>query len=66
MTEGNFKGDLSFNLLIYKLRREHLLDAIMSTDSDKKQFGEKIMKNFSKLVNQQKQIAKKSGTQYSN
>ena len=30
------------------MRRDYLLDAIMSGDKDKKEFGERILKNVSK------------------
>ena len=51
MTSGQFsKNDLSFNLLVQKLRREYLMDAIMSGDGDKRAFGEKILRNVSKQV----------------
>lgn len=32
------------------MRRDYLLDALMSGDKDKKEFGEKILKNVSKQV----------------
>lgn len=46
MTSGQLAGnDLSFNLLVQKLRRDYLMDAIMSSDPKKKEFGDKILKN---------------------
>lgn len=55
MTSEQFsKNDLSFNLLVQKLRREYLMDAIMSGDPDKRAFGEKILRNVSKQVQAQK------------
>lgn len=49
MTSGQLAGsDLSFNLLVQKLRRDYLMDAIMSNDQRKKDFGEKILRNVSK------------------
>jgi len=64
MANGSFQGssDLSFNLLVQKMRREHLLNAIMSNDMEKKQEGEKILKNVSKHIQQQKQAQKKALT----
>lgn len=51
MTSGQLAAsDLSFNMLVQKLRRDYLMDAIMSTDPKKKEFGEKILKNVSKQV----------------
>ena len=52
LTTGNLTqgGDLSFYLLVQKMRREYLLDALMSVDKDKKDFGEKILKNVAKQV----------------
>ena len=55
MTSGQLAGkDLSFNLLVQKMRRDYLMDAIMSGDSKKKEFGEKILRNVSKQVQAQK------------
>ncbi|CDW72928.1 ef hand family protein [Stylonychia lemnae] len=55
MTSGQLAGnDLSFNLLVQKLRRDYLMDAIMSGDVKKKEFGEKILRNVSKQVQAQK------------
>eukprot|EP00347_Sterkiella_histriomuscorum_P009949 403339257 len=55
MTSGQLAGtDLSFNLLVQKLRRDYLMDAIMSQDGKKKEFGEKILRNVSKQVQAQK------------
>lgn len=49
MTSGQLAGtDLSFNLLVQKLRRDYLMDAIMSQDPKKKEFGEKILRNVGK------------------
>ena len=51
MTSGQLAGnDLSFNLLVQKLRRDYLMDAIMSQDTKKKEFGERILKNVGKQV----------------
>lgn len=55
MTSGQLaNNDLTFNLLVQKLRREHLMNAIMSSDPKKKEFGEKILRNVSKQVQAQK------------
>ena len=51
MTAGNITGEsdeISFNMLVLKLKRSYLMDAIMGMDTDKKNFGEKIMKNVKK------------------
>jgi hypothetical protein len=49
MASGHLKGsDLSFNLLVQKLRRDFMLDAIMSPDPSKREFGERILRNASK------------------
>lgn len=46
LTSGEFKtNDMSFNMLVQKMRREHLMDAIMSTEPKKREYGEKILKN---------------------
>ena len=57
MTSGQLKKsseELSFNLLVQKLRREHMRDAIMSTDPHKKAVGERILKNVQRQIAQQK------------
>lgn len=55
VTSGTLaETDLSFNLLIQKLRREYLMDAIMSPDPSKKDFGDKILKNVAKQLQAQK------------
>lgn len=49
MASGSLAGsDLSFNLLVQKLRRDYMLDAIMSPDPSKREFGERILANSSK------------------
>ena len=51
MTSGSLSGNnLSFNLLVQKLRRDYLMDAIMSGDTKKKEFGEKILKNVGRQI----------------
>ena len=51
MTSGKLAGDdLSFNLLVQKLRREHLMNAIVSKDAAKKEAGEKILKNVGRQI----------------
>lgn len=46
MASGHLAGtDLSFNLLVQKLRRDYMLDAIMSDDPSKREFGERILRN---------------------
>lgn len=37
--------DLPFNLLVQKMRRDYMMNAIMSTDPSKREFGERILKN---------------------
>ena len=64
MTSGQLAGnDLSFNLLVQKLRRDYLMDAIMSQDTKKKEFGERILKNVGKQVQAQKFKSKFEGSQ---
>jgi hypothetical protein len=49
MASGSLAGsDLSFNMLVQKIRRDYMLDAIMSPDPTKREFGERILKNSSK------------------
>jgi hypothetical protein len=51
MTNGKFAGDdLSFNLLVQRLRRDYMMDAILSGDTKKKEIGEKILKNVGKQL----------------
>lgn len=51
MTSGQLAGnDLSFNLLVQKLRRDYLMDAIMSNDPKRKEFGDKILKNVGRQL----------------
>ena len=51
MTSGQLAGNnLSFNLLVQKLRREYLMDAIMSGDPERRAFGERILRNVGKQV----------------
>jgi Ca2+-binding EF-hand superfamily protein len=41
LTNGNLTNgsDLSFYLLVQKMRRDYLMEALMSGDKDKKEFG---------------------------
>jgi len=50
VTNGTIGGnnELSFNLLVSKMKRQHLMDAIMSSDPDKKKEGERILSNVAK------------------
>lgn len=46
MTNGKLtKDDLSFGLLVQKMRREHMMNAILATDPKKRESGERILKN---------------------
>lgn len=55
MTSGKLAGeDLSFNLLVQKLRREHLMNAILSGDAGKRELGVKILKNVGKQLQSHK------------
>ena len=55
MTSGQLAtNDLSFNLLVQKIRRKHLMDAIMSDDPKNKELGDRILKNVSKQLQAQK------------
>jgi hypothetical protein len=55
MTSGKLtKQELSFNLLVQKMRREHMMNAILPTDPKdpgKRKNGERILKNVSKQLN---------------
>lgn len=56
MASGHLaQQDLSFNLLVQSLRRDYMMDAIISDDPSKKEFGERILKNASKQVRWQKE-----------
>jgi len=49
MASGSLAGsDLSFNMLVQKIRRDYMLDAITSPDPAKREFGERILRNASK------------------
>ena len=51
MTSGKLKSEgLSFNLLVTKLRRDYMMDAILSGDPKKKEIGDKILKNVGKQL----------------
>ena len=52
MTSGTLKNsnDLPFTLLVQKLRRGYMLDAIMAGENDKKDLGMRILKNVGKLI----------------
>jgi Ca2+-binding EF-hand superfamily protein len=51
MTSGKLAGeDLSFNLLVQKMRRDYMMDAILSGDTGKRELGEKILKNVGKQL----------------
>eukprot|EP00828_Plagiopyla_frontata_P027501 TRINITY_DN35711_c0_g1_i1.p3 TRINITY_DN35711_c0_g1~~TRINITY_DN35711_c0_g1_i1.p3 ORF type:complete len:112 (-),score=34.24 TRINITY_DN35711_c0_g1_i1:190-525(-) len=55
MTRGKLAGDqidqnLPFKLIISTARRKKILDAIMSTNIQKKSEGEKVMKAYAKLI----------------
>lgn len=55
MTSGKLaEDDMSFNLLVQKLRREHLMNAILSSDPVKREAGGKILKNVGKQITTQK------------
>ena len=41
-------ADLPFNLLVQKMRREYMMNAIMSSIPEKREFGERILKNAKK------------------
>ena len=40
--------DLPFNILVQNMRREYMMNAIMSMDPEKREFGERILKNSKK------------------
>ena len=42
------KKDLPFNILVQNMRREYMMNAIMSMDPEKREFGERILKNSKK------------------
>ncbi len=49
MANGHLAGtDVSFNLLVQRLRRDYMLDAITSAEPSKREFGERILRNASK------------------
>ena len=48
------EDELSFNLLVQKIRRKHMMDAIISDNKDKKRRGMKILKNVAKLLKAKK------------
>jgi len=49
--------DVSFNLFVLQLRRQHLLDAIKETDKTKKNLGRRIMANIKEMMDQEKACA---------
>jgi len=50
---------LGFNLLVQKIRRKHMIDAIISSDPEKKATGTWILKNVARLLNAKKSIKSK-------
>ena len=53
-------GDLPFTVFIQKLRRDHMMDGLMSEDPKKKEFGDKIIKNVGKQLQAKRQRQKKT------
>lgn len=51
--------DVSFNLFVLQLRRQHLLNAIRETDKVKKGLGRRIMNNIKNMMDQEKEDALK-------
>ena len=54
VTSGTIGGgqELSFNMLVSKMKREHLRNAIMSTDPEVKREGVRILSNVAKQLHQ--------------
>lgn len=53
LTNGNLNSgseDISFYLLVQRMRRNYLMDGLMSDNREKKEFGQKILKNVSKQL----------------
>jgi len=46
--------NLSFNLIVQKIRRKHMIAAITSKDPEKRQRGHKILKNVARLLKAKK------------
>jgi hypothetical protein len=54
MTTGKLASEgVSFSMFVQKMRRDYLRDAIMGDDPNKREFGEKILKNVQKQFMQQ-------------
>ena len=55
--------DVSFNLFVLQLRRQHLLNAIRETDKVKKGLGRRIMNNIKNMMDQEKEDALKESSE---
>ena len=64
MTSGKLSNgeDISFNLLVQKMRREHLMNALLGEEGNKKEAGEKILKNVSRSLQNKSTLAKSSSS----
>ena len=60
MTSGKLSNgeDISFNLLVQKMRREHLMNALLGEDEHKREAGGKILKNVSRSLQNKSTLAK--------
>lgn len=60
MTSGKLSNgeELSFPLLVQKMRREHLMNALLGEDESKKEAGGKILKNVSRSLQNKSTLAK--------
>lgn len=60
MTSGKLSGgeDLSFNLLVQKMRREHLMNALLGEEGQKKDASSKILKNISRSLQNKSGLTK--------
>lgn len=68
LTTGNLnqgKEDLSFYLLVQRMRRNYLMQALMSENRDQKEYGQKILKNVAKQV-QASKYRTKTNTNFNN